>query len=117
MTALALARRDILGHKISLFSAIAPAIVLHSMASFRGVKPMYVWSSRRPWDEIQLQAWNAADGSAPQQLLLSGGMNLLWFGVILRSLSTCVNNFFILRTEFIKAKKREQGQRKKEVIF
>jgi hypothetical protein len=103
MTALALGRRDLIGHKVSLFEAIRPAIFLHVMASLRGVKPMFVWNSHRPWDEIQLQAWNAADNSAPQQLFLSGAMNMLWFIVIIKSLTNVVQQFVVYsRQYFIK---------------
>jgi len=103
MTALALGRRDLIGHKISLFEAVRPAIFLHVMASLRGVKPMFTWNSHRPWDEIQLQAWNAADNSAPQQLFLSGAMNMLWFIVIIKSMTNVVHQFVIYsRQYFIK---------------
>jgi hypothetical protein len=39
----------------SLLSLLWPAICLHSMANFRGLKPFFVWNSKRPWDELQLQ--------------------------------------------------------------
>lgn len=100
MTALALGRRDLIGHKVSIFEAVRPAIFLHVMASLRGVKPMFVWNSHRPWDEIQLQAWNAADNSAPQQLFLSGAMNMLWFIVIIKSLTNVVQQFVIYSRQF-----------------
>ena len=54
--------------QMSFFSSVFPAVFLHGMANARGKRPVYVWGSRRPWDEIQLQAWNAADNSAPQQV-------------------------------------------------
>lgn len=95
ITALNLARHDILGHKISLLASISPSIVLHIMANLRGVKPMFVWGSKRPWDEIQLQAWNAADSSKPQQLLFSGVMNLLWFMLLARSLAHVIHQYII----------------------
>lgn len=100
MTALALGKRDLIGHKISLFEAIRPAIFLHVMASLRGVKPMFVWNSHRPWDEIQLQAWNAADNSPPQQLFLSGAMNMLWFIVIIKSLTNVIQQFVVYSREY-----------------
>jgi hypothetical protein len=38
MTALALAKRDLLGFHIPLWKLLAPAIVVHGMANFRGMK-------------------------------------------------------------------------------
>ena len=70
-------------HHISFIRMIGdilwPAISLHAMANFRGMKPLFVWSSARPWQEMQLQAWNAIDTSTPMQMLVHGGVNLLWF--------------------------------------
>lgn len=38
MTALALAKRDLLGLETPLWKLLAPAIVVHGMANFRGMK-------------------------------------------------------------------------------
>jgi hypothetical protein len=38
MTALGLARRDILGQYMPLWKLLAPAVVIHGMANFRGMK-------------------------------------------------------------------------------
>ena len=38
MTALALAKRDLLGFHIPLWKLLAPAVVVHGMANFRGMK-------------------------------------------------------------------------------
>lgn len=38
MTALALAKRDLLGFHIPLWKLLAPAVVVHGMANFRGKK-------------------------------------------------------------------------------
>ena len=70
-------------HRASFFRVVGdilwPAISLHAMANFRGMKPLFSWSSLRPWQEMQLQAWNAIDTSTPVQMLVQGGVNLLWF--------------------------------------
>lgn len=38
MTALRLARRDVLGQKMPLWSILLPSVVVHGMANFRGMK-------------------------------------------------------------------------------
>ena len=38
MTALRLARRDVLGQKMPLWSILLPAMIVHGMANFRGMK-------------------------------------------------------------------------------
>ena len=38
MTAIGLARRDVLGQRMSLWSLLLPAVVIHGMANFRGMK-------------------------------------------------------------------------------
>jgi hypothetical protein len=38
MTALALAKRDVLGWNMPLWKMLAPAVVIHGMANFRGMK-------------------------------------------------------------------------------
>lgn len=38
MTALALAKRDLLGVDMPLWKVLAPAVVIHGMANFRGMK-------------------------------------------------------------------------------
>jgi hypothetical protein len=38
MTALALAKRDLLGFYTPLWKILAPAVVIHGMANYRGMK-------------------------------------------------------------------------------
>ena len=95
MIALKIGRRDVLNEKnISIFVMLFPSIFLHIMACIRGVKPMF-WASQRPWDEVQLQAWNAADDSAAHKLFISGIMNLLWFMVLIKSLSNIIHQYIV----------------------
>lgn len=42
MTALALAKRDLLGVDMPLWKLLAPAVVIHGMANFRGMKVRFV---------------------------------------------------------------------------
>eukprot|EP00569_Conticribra_weissflogii_P001228 CAMPEP_0171354252 /NCGR_PEP_ID=MMETSP0878-20121228/44612_1 /TAXON_ID=67004 /ORGANISM="Thalassiosira weissflogii, Strain CCMP1336" /LENGTH=1093 /DNA_ID=CAMNT_0011860221 /DNA_START=306 /DNA_END=3584 /DNA_ORIENTATION=+ len=57
MTALMLARRDILGIKMPLWKILGPAVFIHGMANFRGMKPIFKWNSSTPWSEMQLYPW------------------------------------------------------------
>ena len=41
ITALALAKRDLLGVDIPLWKVLGPAVVIHGMANFRGMKVCY----------------------------------------------------------------------------
>jgi len=101
MTALALARRNLLSQASWDVVSVGPAVVLHAMANFRGMKPLYVWGSKRPWDELQLQAWNAADDATPQQLLIVGILNLLWFMVLVRTLTHIVQSYIEITRSLI----------------
>ena len=67
------------------FRALGPAILLHFMANFRGMKPLYVWASKNPWDEIQIQALGAPDHASAAELIAKCGLNLLWFMVLFRT--------------------------------
>jgi hypothetical protein len=78
MTALALAKKDLLGYKMSYFQILSRSVILHAMANFRGMKPFYIWGSDRPWDELQLQAWNAIDEATPTEMITKTATSLLW---------------------------------------
>ena len=54
MTALQLARRDILGVQVATWRMILGAVLVHAMANFRGMKPVYKWNAATPWSEVQL---------------------------------------------------------------
>ena len=41
MTALGLARRDVLGLNMPLWRILLPAVIVHSMANLRGMKPIF----------------------------------------------------------------------------
>lgn len=107
MTALAIARRDVLGLPGRDLTSLAPAVILHAAANLRGMKPISTWSSKRPWDELQLQAWNAADDAGPQQLLLSGVSNLLWFMVLARIVINVFSRYASL--EYLRGARAKAG--------
>ena len=72
------------------------SILLHSMACLRGMKPLFVWDSSRPWDEIQLQAMNAVDARTPVQLAIAGVLNFMWFGVLYKYIQVVIKKYFTL---------------------
>jgi len=107
MTALAIARRDVLGLPGRDLTSLAPAVILHAAANLRGMKPISTWSSKRPWDELQLQALNAADDAGPQQLLFSGISNLLWFMVLARIVINIFSRYASL--EYLRGARAKAG--------
>jgi hypothetical protein len=96
---------------------ILPAFILHSAANFRGSKPLYVWDSTRPWDEVQLQvcdiitlillhhihhellfitkAWGAPDNASALNLLVKSSMNLLWFLLLFRTFIHAIRQYML----------------------
>jgi hypothetical protein len=68
MTALRLARRDVLGQKMPLWTLLLPAVIVHGMANVRGMKVRRrrIRSSfgHRATHEILTTAWFSIDGMA-----------------------------------------------------
>ena len=57
------------------------------------MKPLYVWDSKKPWNEIQLQAFGAYDDASPYALVVKGGLNILWFALLFRTLGLTVKRY------------------------
>ena len=53
LTALQLARRDVLGVNIGVVGMLSPAVFIHGMANFRGMKPVFKWNCDKPWSEVR----------------------------------------------------------------
>jgi hypothetical protein len=83
------------------------SVFLHAMATMRGMKPLYVWDSSRPWDEVQLQAFNARDNRSPLQLVVSGALNLLWFAGLYKYIQIALKKYFRLSQQFLQ--KRQEA--------
>jgi hypothetical protein len=64
------------------------------------MKPLYVWSSKQPWEEIQLQALGAADDASPSALAIKISMNLIWFALLFRTLGVIIRRYVILSRQF-----------------
>jgi len=80
LTALAIAHRDVRGITSRWdLSAIGPAVLLHSFAVLRGLKPL-VSISLKPWEELQLHAWNVHSSFR----VVAAGLSLAWLMVVTR---------------------------------
>lgn len=95
-TALNLVRRDILGERMSWIRLLAPAVILHSMANFRGMKPIFKWASSSPWTEMQLQALSAPDYATALQQIWKAVWGLVWFAVLARVLGYIMFRHYLL---------------------
>jgi hypothetical protein len=106
ITALGLAKRDVLGMDLPTWKILLPAIVIHGMANFRGKKPVFKWNSATPWSEMQLFPWNndaAAEASPFRQLLSRKGFaKLMWLVLLARVLGYCIKNYFLVNRQAVK---------------
>ena len=95
MTALQLARRDILGVQVATWRMILGAVLVHAMANFRGMKPVYKWNAATPWSEVQLSPWwGGEDSSTPVQMAHRGLAKLMWLILLGRVFGYCVKNYY-----------------------
>jgi len=102
MTAIALAKRDLLGMDMPLWKMLAPAVVIHGMANFRGMKPIFKWNSATPWSEMQLSPLSMPDSSTLPQLLSKGFAKLMWFVILSRVLGYCIKNYYMVNRQAVK---------------
>jgi len=102
LTGLRWAARDMLNHKTSLLSIIWPAVVLNSMACFRGMKPVYVWQSRKPWEDVQLHVLHYMDihplNSPEVYLRLIS--NVLWYAYLIKVMVNISSDYVRLSREY-----------------
>jgi hypothetical protein len=101
LTALQLAKRDVLGIYMPLFKIIFPAVFVHGMANFRGKKPVFKWSSSTPWLELQMSPWNVASGSTMFQILKKGFAKFMWLSFLGQVLGHCVRNFYMITRQAV----------------
>ena len=102
MTAIGLAKRDILGVDVPRWKMLLPAVVIHALANFRGMKPIFKWNSATPWSEMQLSPLNVPDASTFPQLLKKGYRKLM-FGIFLsRVLGYCIKNYYMVNRQAVK---------------
>lgn len=77
-TALLLAQRDVLGVHTPLWKILGPAVFIHGMANFRGMKPIFKWGSSTPWSEMQLYPWKVGSNFTLKQLLSTSYAKIVW---------------------------------------
>lgn len=102
MTALELAKRDVLGLSVPLWKLLLPAVGVHGIANLKGMKPIYKWNSLSPWSELQLSPWYNV-GPMPPALAVTKLMpKLMWFIIMGRVLGYCIKNYYMIGRKAIK---------------
>lgn len=104
LTALQLAKRDVLGLYMPVWKMILPAVFLHGMANFRGMKPVFKWNSNTPWSEMQMSPWNmmANDSSTFFQIVQKGFAKFMWLTILGRVLGYCIKNYYMIARQAVK---------------
>jgi hypothetical protein len=127
MTALLLARRDVLGVHTPLWKILGPAVFIHGMANFRGMKPIFKWGSSTPWSEMQLYPWKVGTNFTVKQLLSTSYAKIVWVSrlcaiialkvhvschsnliqslqctILLRVFGFCVKNYYLIGRQAMK---------------
>jgi len=100
MTALQLAKRDILGMNIAAWKMLLPALLIHGMANFRGMKPIFKWKSSTPWSEMQLTSFKLS--SSWIQILNLNFPKIMWIIILFRVLGYCVKNYYMIGRQAFK---------------
>ncbi|KAL3756468.1 hypothetical protein ACHAWU_009862 [Discostella pseudostelligera] len=102
MTALLLARRDVLGVNLPLWKILGPAVFLHGMANFRGMKPIFKWNSSTPWSEMQLNQLRQGSDPTWKQLLPKTYAKLVWLTILCRVFGFCMKNYYLIGRQAMK---------------
>jgi len=102
MTALGIAKRDILGVNIPMWQILFPAVLIHGMANFRGMKPVFKWNSSTPWSEMQLSPLSNTNDTPLLQLAQKAFPKLMWLIILSRVLGYCVKNYYLIRRQAVK---------------
>ena len=102
MTALFLARRDVLGINLSIWKIVGPAIVIHSLANFRGMKPIFKWNSSTPWSEMQLNPFKIGSDFSFSHLIPTSYAKIVWTTILLRVFGFCVKNYYLTGRQAVK---------------
>mmetsp|Transcript_31292 Transcript_31292/g.74646 ORF Transcript_31292/g.74646 Transcript_31292/m.74646 type:complete len:989 (+) Transcript_31292:288-3254(+) len=97
MTALLLARRDVLGVSLPTWKILGPAVFIHGMANFRGMKPIFKWNSASPWSEMQInQLSRESDVPLWRQLMPKSYAKLVWLTILCRVFGFCIKNYYLI---------------------
>ena len=109
MTAISLAKRDLLGMDMPLWKLLFPAALIHGMANMRGKKPVFRWGSATPWSEMQLSPLHVLDASTLPKLLSKGFAKLMWLVLLSRVLGYCIKNYYMVNRHAMKRTTRYAG--------
>lgn len=99
LTALQWARRDVLGVKMGLVGLLFPAVFIHGMANFRGMKPIFKWNSATPWSEMQLGDVGEQGVTLSAQVLNKGFAKFVWATILLRVTGYCIKNYYLINRQ------------------
>lgn len=102
MTAILLARRDVLGVNLPMWKILGPAVFIHGMANFRGMKPIFKWNSSTPWSEMQLNQLKEGNEPIWLQLLPKSYSKLVWLTILFRVFGFCVKNYYLIGRQAMK---------------
>ena len=116
MTAIGLAKRDLLGVRMPLWKILLPAVVVHGMANFRGMKPIFKWNSATPWSEMQLSPLAVPDSSTLPQLIKKGYAKLMWLILLSRVLGYCIKNYYMVNRQALKRTKTTHSAFSAELV-
>ena len=67
--------------------------------------------------QVQLQAWNAIDTATPIEMIGKTALNLLWFTVLARTLSTIFKQYVQASREFLLQLKEKQLSGNNNQVF
>lgn len=101
-SAISLARKDLLGIKMPLWKMLLPAVVVHGLANFRGMKPLFKWNSSTPWSEMQLWPLHVPDSESLLQVVKKGYKKLMWGIILARVMGYCVKNYMMVNRRALK---------------
>ncbi len=102
MTALLLARRDVVGIDLPIWKIVGPAIVIHGLANFRGMKPFFKWNSSTPWSEMQLSPFKIGSDFSFTHLIPTSYAKIVWATILLRVFGFCVKNYYLTGRQAMK---------------
>ena len=116
LTALQWARRDVLGRDVGLAALLGPAVFIHGMANFRGMKPVFKWNSGKPWAEMQLSPGllRSVSAEAGPEAAVASNLNktvatLVWVSILMRVAGYCVKNYYLINRQAVKRITRYAG--------
>ena len=99
-----------------LWKILFPAVVVHGMANFRGMKPIFKWNSATPWSEMQLSPLAVPDSSTLPQLIKKGYAKLMWLIILSRVLGYCIKNYYMVNRQALKRTKTTHSAFSAELV-